>query len=181
MADGLSVQCMRSAEAAERGLLPGIEKIFFDTAARGYAPGAEREAFLERWLGRYLATERDILLVGVTAQDDVWGYLVGTMENAAESLRFMDTPYFRGAFLEACRAYPAHLHINLDARYRNRGLGRMLIERFVQHASDAGVRGIHAVTARGMRNVTFYERCGFSEQASVHRDGRDLVFLGRAV
>lgn len=181
MSEGLSVHLMSGGQAAGRGLLAGVEKIFFDSAARAYEPGPERDAFRERWLGRYLAEKRDILLVGVTAQNEVWGYLVGTTENAAECPRFADTSYFREEFLEVCRAYPAHLHINLDVHYRNRGLGGVLIGRFADSAREAGVPGIHVVTGLGMRNVQFYERCGFTERARAIRNGRELIFLGRAV
>lgn len=181
MSEGLTVQCMSGAQAAERGLLPGVEKIFFDAAAREYVPGPERDAFRERWLGRYLAYERDILLIGLTERDEVWGYLVGTTENAAESERFADTSYFHEEFLEVCRLFPAHLHINLDASYRNLGLGARLIRRFAQYVSEAGVSGMHVVTGASMRNVRFYERCGFAERARALRNGRELVFLGAAV
>lgn len=174
----LGIVRMAPEEARARGLMPGIEHVFFASAARSYEAGPERDAFLERWLGRYLGGE-DCLLVGLTAEDFVWGYLVGTLDNAAESDRFSDLAYFRAHFVEACRRFPAHLHINLDAAYRSRGLGALLIAQFADYARAGGAAGMHVVTGKGMRNVRFYEACGFSEVAHVSSNGRELLFLGR--
>ena len=77
------------------------------------------------------------------------------------------------------RRFPAHLHINLARRFRNRGIGARLIEAFAEIARQAGAPGLHVVTGRAMRNVRFYERCGFVERGSTRRNGRELVFLGR--
>lgn len=181
MREDLRIERVSPDVAAARGLLPGIERIFFATSASDFAPGPEREAFRERWLGRYLVGEPCVLIVGLAAGDLVWGYLVGTLETASESPRFADLAYLREEFAAACRAYPAHLHINLDAAYRNRGLGARLITAFAEHARSHGIAGIHVVTERGMRNTRFYARCGFTEVAGATRSGRDLVFLGRNV
>lgn len=35
-------------------ILAQIDAIFWETSARTFAPGAERDAFRERWLGRYM-------------------------------------------------------------------------------------------------------------------------------
>ena len=171
---------MAPETARARGLMPSIERIFFDSAARGYEPGPERDAFHERWLGRYLGGE-DCLLVGLAPDRSVWGYLVGTLDNAAESARFADLAYFRDHFVAACRKFPAHLHINLDAAYRNRGLGALLVEEFALFARAGGCTGLHVVTGAGMRNVRFYKKCGFGEVARATSNGRELLFLGRKI
>ena len=125
--------------------------------------GPEREAFRERWLGRYLADRGDVLLLAITAEGRVAGYLVGALENPAMQERFADISYFRTHFAELCRRFPAHLHINLSEPWRNRGIGAALVEAFAEVAARAGAPGMHIVTGRGMRNVRFYERCGFRE------------------
>ena len=38
---------------------------------------------------------------------------------------------------------------------------------------------MHIVTGRGMRNVRFYERCGFRELGAAERNGGASVFLAR--
>ena len=162
-------------------VLAQLEAIFWQTSARTFAPGPEREAFRERWLGRYLDTADDVALVALVPPDTIAGYLVGALEDPARQTRFDDIGYFRTDFADLTGAFPAHLHINLEARFRSRGIGAQLIEAFAAHAARAGVPGMHVVTGRGMRNVRFYERCGFTERGAAPWKDGEIVFLGRAL
>jgi GNAT superfamily N-acetyltransferase len=66
--------------------------------------------------------------------------------------------------------YPAHLHINLRDGFRGHGIGRELVQAFLDHAAKAGVRGVHAsVSANNPRACHFFEQLGFIE---VHREPR---------
>ena len=162
-------------------LLAQIDAIFLQTSAKPPPAGPERQAFRQRWLGRYLAGDTDVLLLALAGEDTVAGYLVGALEDPAPQERFADIDYFRGDFAHLIRLFPAHLHINLDQRFRGQGIGARLIEAFAATARDAGAPGVHAVTGRGMRNVRFYERCGFLEHGSALWNGREIVFLGRSL
>lgn len=159
-------------------LLTQIDAIFFETAPLAPEVGPEREAFRERWLGRYLAGGADVVLLSFAEGGAVAGYLVGALENPALQERFADISYFRTHFADLCSRFPAHLHINLASAFRNRGRGAALIEAFAEVASRAGAPGMHVVTGRGMRNVRFYERCGFRELGAAERNGGASVFLG---
>jgi GNAT superfamily N-acetyltransferase len=161
-------------------LLAQVEAIFFEASGRAFAPGPEREAFRERWLGRYLGGGSDAVLLALE-EDTVAGYLVGAVEDPAGQARFADIGYFRTDFAALCRAFPAHLHINLAPAFRNMGLGARLIEAFAAHAAAAGAPGMHVVTAEGARNVRFYLRCGFAARGAALWNGRQVVFLGRAL
>ena len=160
-------------------LLRQVEAIFFEASGRVFAPGAEREAFRERWLGRYLRGGSDALLLALAGGDTVAGYLVGAVENPGLQDRFADFSYFRADFAELCRHYPAHLHINLAPAFRGKGVGGLLIEAFAAYAAGQGAAGLHAVTGRAMRNVRFYQRCGFREEGTTSWNGREIVFLAR--
>jgi GNAT superfamily N-acetyltransferase len=160
-------------------LLAQIDAIFLETSAQPPAPGPAREAFRERWLGRYLHQREDVLLLALAGEDTVAGYLVGALEDPAQQERFADVGYFRTAFADLTRLYPAHLHINLAAHCRGQGTGARLIEAFAEIARQAGAPGMHVVTGRGMRNVRFYERCGFLERGSALWNDREVLFLGR--
>ena len=168
-------------EAPERHpeLVAQAEAIFWQTSARTFAPGPERDAFRERWLGRYMRGGSDVVLLALAGNDTVAGYLVGALENPAEQARFADIGYFRTAFAHLTRRFPAHLHINLAADFRSRGIGAQLIEAFAARAKRPGALGMHAVTGKGMRNVGFYTRCGFVERATALWNGREIAFLGR--
>jgi len=162
-------------------LLGQAEAIFWQTASRTFAPGPERDAFRERWLGRFMRGGSDVVLLAIAGETTVAGYLVGALEDPAQQERFADIGYFRGAFAHLTRRFPAHLHINLDAAFRGQGIGAQLIEAFAERARKAGAPGMHVVTGQGMRNVKFYERCGFVEHDTAPWNGGVIVFLGKAL
>jgi GNAT superfamily N-acetyltransferase len=162
-------------------LLDQIDEIFFEASGRRFQAGPARDAFRERWLGRYLQGGSDVALVAVGRDDIVAGYLVGAVSDPAEQERFADIGYFRADFRELCRRHPAHLHINLAPAFRGRGLGARLIAAFAACAADAGATGMHVVTGRDARNVAFYRRCGLAELGSCAWHGREVVFLGKGL
>jgi GNAT superfamily N-acetyltransferase len=157
-----------------------VDAIFFEASGRsGFASPEERAAFRERWLGRYLAGGSDVVLIAQSPEGPVAGYLVGALEDPAEQERFVDIGYFRAAFRDLCRRYPAHLHINLAPAFRSRGIGVRLIATFAARAVAAGAPGFHVVTAKDARNVRFYTRCGLGSLGTTCWNGREVVFLGK--
>ena len=161
-------------------LLAKIDTVFFEAASRSFPPGPEREAFHERWLGRYLKGGSDALFLAMN-RNTVAGYLVGAVENPALQDRFADIGYFRTDFAELCQHFPAHLHINLAPAFRNHGIGACLIDAFADYAAGQGAPGMHIVTGAGMRNVRFYERCSFELRGATMWNGRAVIFLGRVL
>jgi GNAT superfamily N-acetyltransferase len=180
VSDGASIVEVRHGDLTP-ALLAQVDAVFFEASGRSFASASERSAFRERWLGRYLEGGTDVLLLALDARGTVAGYLVGAVEDPAGQERFADIGYFRGGLRKLCRRYPAHLHVNLAPAFRSRGLGARLIEAFAARAAAAGAGGLHVVTARSARNVRFYLSCGFAELASTRCNGRDLVFLGKAL
>jgi GNAT superfamily N-acetyltransferase len=158
-----------------------IDTIFFEASTRSFPPGPERDAFRERWLGRYLKGGTDALVLAMLGNATVAGYLVGAIENPALQDRFADIGYFRSEFADLCRQFPAHLHINLAPAFRSQGIGARLIEAFADYVASHGAAGMHIVTGAAMRNVRFYERCGFTQQGAAAFNGREVVFLGRTL
>jgi GNAT superfamily N-acetyltransferase len=156
-----------------------MEAVFFEASGRTFAPGPEREEFRERWLGRYLQTGSDVILLALCGEGTLAGYLVGALEDPAAQQRFADIGYLTSEFRDLCRRYPAHLHLNLAPAFRGRGLGAELIAAFAAHARDAGAAGMHVVTRADARNVRFYVRCGFAEAGKCMWKGSELVFLAR--
>jgi GNAT superfamily N-acetyltransferase len=174
---------VRKAEAdrLSPALIEQIDTIFFAASSRTFPPGPERDAFRDRWLGRYLRGGSDALFLALHGEDTVAGYLVGAVENPAVQERFADIAYFRIEFAALCRQFPAHLHINLSPAFRGRGIGARLIEAFAGYAAGQGAAGMHIITGQGMRNVRFYERCGFRQVGAAPWKGGDVVFLARSL
>jgi GNAT superfamily N-acetyltransferase len=74
--------------------------------------------------------------------------------------------------------YPAHLHMNVAAGYRGRGLGTALMARYLAALREAGTPGVHLFCGTGP--LGFYRQQGFEELASLAlRDGVRLHALGR--
>lgn len=166
-------------------LTPGksaqVDGIFFEASGRTFALGPERTAFRERWLGRFLQGGTDVVLLAMDGRETVAGYLVGALDDPAQQPRFADITYFARDFCDLCRRYPAQLHINIAPAYRSRGVGTQLIAAFAARASDAGASGMHVVTGKQARNVSFYRRCGFSQLGETVWNDGGIVFLGRNI
>jgi GNAT superfamily N-acetyltransferase len=173
-----SVEIVHGVGRLPRPWLEQIETIFFEASGRTFAPGSERDAFRQRWLGRYLEHQADRVLLALTA-DGVAGYLVGSLDNPSQQQRFSDLDYYRADFAAFCQDFPAHLHINLAPAFRSRGIGQRLIDAFAAGAAALGCKGVHVVTGKGMRNVRFYEKCGFATIGAARWNGREVVFLGK--
>ncbi len=166
-------------------LAAGITRIFRATAARWPADPTAAAAFQTLWLDQYLANERDLVTVALAravlaTQADVLGYIVGCRTDPATSPRFDALSYFKD-FAAHTPAFPAHLHINLDARARGQGIGAHLVEDLCRRLAAERIAGIHVVTARDHRNVSFYTRLGFTERAHTPRGTTDVLFLARTL
>jgi GNAT superfamily N-acetyltransferase len=77
--------------------------------------------------------------------------------------------------------YPAHLHINLLPRLQGQGIGRILIDRWLETVWAMGARGAClGVSSRNERAVRFYRAYGFHE---VERFGApaDGILFGIAI
>ena len=82
-----------------------------------------------------------------------------------ELIRLIHAPERSPAELVA--AYPAHLHIDLEARARGRGLGRVLIEGLLTDLRARGVPGVHlGVDVVNANAIAFYRHLGFRDVAT---------------
>ena len=149
------VKIKRADEVADFATCLGdIDNIFFQS---------RRKASVSRdSLGRYIEKHRSSLFVALDADGRAVGYLAGCLENPITLNHFNDIAYFR-SIEDICRDYPAHLHVNVAKRYRNRGLGTALVGRFVEWAKLHSLEGIHLVTSSTARSIPFYRRLGFTE------------------
>jgi ribosomal protein S18 acetylase RimI-like enzyme len=170
-----------AAGAGRPGLEASLDAIFFDASnTKSFGSPEERSAFRYRWLGRYLEHDPDLAYLAWTDEAALAGYVVGCLDDPAQTRRFDDIGYFH-LLTDLTAQFPAHLHINLAADHRGRGTGSRLIDAFAAAAAARGAAGVHIVTSHGARNVGFYLRNGFSERRIFPWKGRDLVMLARAL
>jgi GNAT superfamily N-acetyltransferase len=166
-------------DTAWRDLIPRIEDIFFATSGgRTFAQEYDRNSFRMRWLGRYLDCFPDSFFVARFDDGNVAGYLAGCLENPALNSLFDDVEYFK-IFAHLSMTYPGHLHINVDARFRNCGIGAALVSAFAEHAGNQGLAGMHVVTGGNARNAGFYARNGFEALAETTLSHGIIIFMGR--
>ncbi len=165
----------------QQQLVGQIDSIFFQASTVQDFESAEvRAAFRETWLGRYLVSDADWFYVAMAGPHTVVGYLAGSIEDPARTMRFSDLGFYQD-FADLTLGFPAHLHVNVDASQRDRGIGRDLIEVFVSDVTNVGVKGVHVVTDKASRNVRFYSRAGFRELRHSDRDGKSRLFMARGL
>ena len=178
----IDVRIVRYCEVRRsRAILAGLDSIFFAASATtNFASTAQRTEFRQRWLGNYLLHRPQEAFLALDSDDSPAGYLVGSLVDPASDPLQAGLDYFQ-SLAPQTRHYPAHLHVNLAEQYRSHGVGTKLVEAFCTHASARGAPGVHIVTGQGMRNVGFYQRCGFVEVGQAPWQGRTLVMLGRGL
>ena len=174
------MRIQRGDEVADfTSYLGDIDDIFFTSSARrDFCSQEERHAFREMSLGRYIEKHRSSFFVALDDAGHAAGYLAGCLENPLALNHFNDVAYFH-SINDLCRDYPAHLHVNVAARHRNRGLGTALVGQFAQWAKLNSVEGIHLVTSSTARSIPFYRRSGFVELITFPWNSETSVCMGR--
>ncbi|MDQ2104576.1 GNAT family N-acetyltransferase [Azospirillum isscasi] len=155
--------------------LAALEEIFFlSTLRKTFASAEERAAFFRTWTGWYVERAPDDLWFALDGDGAIIGYLTGCKDSAgAVDLAHVIPKY--ELFADRFAAFPAHLHVNVRPGFRDRGVGRRLVDRFAEDCRADGLPGLHLVTGVFARNVAFYQRAGFT--AAIQRG--PLLFLGR--
>ncbi|MFO6425001.1 N-acetyltransferase family protein [Motilimonas sp. KMU-193] len=129
----------------------------------------------------------------VTENDKVCGYVVGTQDSSNFAKRCEDEWFgqwrqqyplpntdcvslndrlisyiHQGYFPRPEYAdYPAHLHINLLPQTQGHGIGRKIMQAFIDNLKQNQVEGVHLeVSASNKNAIAFYERLGFKPIAT---------------
>lgn len=170
---------MISAFRNDPGLQQQVHDIFFESSVRqDFESDSDRVAFRKMWLDPYVRHYADEFFIYEEPKDVVLGYLTGCSDSRAAAEIFSG-PDFLQTIDSIYETYPAHLHINVRADCRNKGIGAALIEHYVSHCRSLGLKGVHVVTARESRNTNFYNRLNFKRVHEFTNKGKTLVVLGR--
>ncbi|MBI4570139.1 MAG: GNAT family N-acetyltransferase [Planctomycetes bacterium] len=186
----MTASLVRRYQAADR---EAVRRICHLTGYMGESAAwfwRDAESFADMWTGYYTDYEPESCFVA-EAQGRVAGYLVGCLDTAKAAdpaavclshvgrrgLVFRpgtagflwrsawdtvrDRRGYAGRFLDA--RWPAHLHMNLLPEARGGGLGRALMDAFIEHVAAAGVPGIHLETlAENTWAIAFFRAMGFT-------------------
>jgi GNAT superfamily N-acetyltransferase len=98
------------------------------------------------------------------------------VKQAAALRRSPECRFTPGLRRTIARAYPAHLHINVAAGYRHRGIGRRLIESYFADLRRYNVSGVHLFC--GPDPVDFYRLLGFQPLENIELSGVSTFALG---
>lgn len=163
----------------EPTVMAALDAIFFAASnTRSFDSPAARSTFHRRWLGRYL--DGDDVAFAARIDQRIVGYVVGSLRDPAQDLRFADIGYFP-LLADLTARHPAHLHVNVADDCRGRGIGHQLIAAFSAAARGGGAVGVHIVTSESAQNVGFYRRCGFEVLRCFEWAGTSLLMMGRPV
>jgi GNAT superfamily N-acetyltransferase len=147
-----------------------------DGAVVGYLTGCPDTPAFRR--GRRLRVTLPIVL-GILGGRYAWTVDARrTLELALGWRRGVEARLTHGLTPDPMAAYPAHLHMNVEAASRSQGIGAALIARFARDLEAAGSEGIHLFCGPGPR--PFYARQGFADLAALEvAPGRWVYMLGR--
>ena len=161
-------------------LRPQIIDIFFETAAQTvFQSDKERDKFRKKWLDPYLFDYPENVFLflqnGIVA-----GYLTGLQISCVGLDHFKTIGYYEELYNEYF-SYPAHFHINVSFSFQKQGIGRLLVQAFINECLKNNIRGINIVTGYHASNKLFYISCGFQEIKSFFYNNKKLVMLGKTI
>jgi len=160
----------------KENMLEQIRTIFFlSTSIKEFSSVERKEAFFKKWCGDFirLFPENFYLMI---EEKKLLGYLSGCL-NSSEAKSVLEVPGYT-VFEDLFEDFPAHLHINFHPDCRGRGLGSHLVEKFAEDVKHLKIRGVHLVTSPDAKNVSFYQRLGFTHEVVRTFNSSPLLFMG---
>ena len=155
-----------------------VRDIFFlSTSKKEFASEDHKEEFFNKWCGDYLRKYPETFFLAFDSNGKLLGYLSGALDTL-ETLKTLRVPGVIH-FSHLYEKYPAHLHINFHPEARGMGLGSLLVNHFCQFLIDRKIKGVHLITSKEAKNVSFYERLGFNATESFNQGPMGLFFMGK--
>ena len=156
--------------------LEELSDIFFESSTKKELKDlSEKEAFKWKYLGFYLKTYPEFVLVA-KKNERVLGYCLGSpVTDDPELLKIQ--PHLE-KFIQFLHIYPAHLHINLHADSRGHGIGSLLVKEYLKLLKIQGISGCHIMTGPDSLNRSFYSRLGFDHEVTLAFKGSNILMMG---
>jgi ribosomal protein S18 acetylase RimI-like enzyme len=167
----------------------GADTAFFGDQIEVYLD--DRQLFLDSFYAYYTDIEPNYSWVAI-CEDQLIGFLTGCIDarkyqrdiyriiiprvikklfQGKYRIRYRSVSYFAGLLTAVLHGghysidynmYPAHLHINIDKKFRGFGLGKTLIHAYLEQLSSLKVRGVYLhTTSQNITAYKLYEKLGF--------------------
>ena len=157
-----------------------VVEIFFESSTRkAFKNDIDKAEFQWKYLDFYQEYFSDYFFVA-HKDENVLGYIAGSpITNGLNDL-WKCLPHLE-LFHDLYEAYPAHLHINLGAMSRGLGVGSELLKKLEFQLKDDGISGIHLITSKDARNVTFYLKNNYTYQVERSYQSHPLLFMAKSL
>lgn len=159
-------------------IISQIRDIFFlSTSIKEFSSDERKEAFFKKWCGDFIRLFPESFYL-MMEEKKLLGYLSGCLDSTAAKA-LLEVPGY-DVFSDQFNDFPAHLHINFHPDCRGRGLGSHLVMAFIADLESQKIRGVHLVTSPDAKNVSFYQRLGFTHKVVRTFNSSSLLFMGRS-
>lgn len=154
-----------------------VNNIFFESSGKKQFPSKkEKEEFQYKYLDFYKVFYPHYFFV--LCDEKPVGYTCGVPEILKAKKLFEITQHLH-AFKEMYKELPGHLHINMAAESRGKGLGTVLINQFEKALIKDKIKGLHIITSPNARNCTFYLKNDFNiHKQNTYKD-IEYKFMGK--
>ncbi|MBD64311.1 MAG: hypothetical protein CME62_03840 [Halobacteriovoraceae bacterium] len=136
-------------------------------------------AIKKKYFTYYIENHSSLFFVAINERK-VLGYICGMKASLEHPTLFQTYPYLK-LFQDELISYPAHLHINVAPGNQGMGVGRKLMDKFVQALSQGNVLGVHIVTVVNAANNKFYQKSGFTFEKTHNFADKQLLFMGKSL
>ncbi|MEZ4870750.1 MAG: GNAT family N-acetyltransferase [Bdellovibrionales bacterium] len=158
-------------------------RIFFESSTvKEFSSPRMAERFFNKWTEYYFNPKfpgENFMYKGVSG--NVIGYLSGTDDSAKAQGFYENSNPCYSIFSHLFDSFPAHFHINVDAKARGQKVGSLLIQAYIDHLTHKNIPGVHVVTSPAAQNVDFYGQNQFSYREEKECNGVPLLFMGRSL
>ena len=156
-----------------------IKDIFYTCSSiKNFRDDCHKESFFTKWCGDYLQNNTD-KVYGASNNAQVAVYISGHL-NSYEALDRFIIPGPE-VFKDCFEKFPAHFHINCAPNHQGKGVGRKLVEHYVQQLDETNVSGVHLITSTDANNLGFYRALGFDNEVLRPYKSHELLLMGKEI
>ncbi|MCB0349709.1 MAG: GNAT family N-acetyltransferase [Bdellovibrionales bacterium] len=162
--------------------LQDLENIFFSNAQASIENEPERKSLFNKYAKPYIEHwPDDVFFACDLNTNKTMGYLIGCRDSLKAEPILSPLLGSYDLFADQFEKFPAHLHMNTHPEFHSQGVGTFLVQEYIIELKKSGCKGVHIVTAPGLRNVAFYTKNKFTHTINRDYKTHKLLFMGRSL